>query len=428
MAGVRWQQVVLGAGAVVVLGLVVLLLAGVEPSLTGFLTFPKNVTVSITPSSDAEITRFAFDRVITIGESVNISIELVNTGSTALDSSFEAQVYDINNTLLYTYPGPSATLQPGVIMARDMKHTPHETGTYIIRVRAEMGSSVLQSARFLVVEEEPEQVEPEPIVITRTRVRYVYPPPAPETPPPTRSWLVDAPRTVNLTQGSTATVPIRIENTGEAVLRNIQLALRSSGNLTVDFDPKILFGVGTGEVRNFMLTVSVPEDLRGEQEISYRILSDRLGQDGDITVHVVPAVTIKQLEQEIAVLERLADDLEQEIAEEEAAGLDVTGPRESLEAVREAILDARTAIDERNLETVQARIGTARDRIGEAYQKLFKLRSEALTVTAPLIRPLYLLILGAILVAVLMVGAYYYMKEKHEERPKLLRRREEEEA
>lgn len=399
-----------------------------ELPFTGLLSFDKNVTVSIQPEQDGEISHFSFDQVITIGNSTFVNLELTNTGSTVISGTYDLEVYDINNSLLYTYPGPTRTLQPGSFMKRTVKHTPHEVGTYIIRLRGVMGGDVLQTAKFLVVQEEPEPPDPEPTVITRTRVRYVYGPAPPEPEPPTRGWRVEAPRTIDLAQGGSTTLPIRITNTGEAVLRNVRLSVRSSRNITVAYDPKIMFGILSNETRNFMLTLTGDNTTREDQSISYTVSSDELSREGETEVNIVPAVTIAQLRDELAKLQLLVQDAEDEMRRLEGDGVAVPEARASLEEVRVRITEANTSIEEENLREAKNRIDSARSQMGEVFQKLFKKRSEQLVVTAPLVRPVYLLMLAAILIAVVMVGGYYYIRERHEERPKLLRDLEEEEG
>jgi len=87
---------------------------------------------------------------------------------------------------------------------------------------------------------------------------------------------------------------------------------------------------------------------------------------------------------------------------------------------------ARANADTEDLAAARQQIDTAREDLSDLFQTLFKQQSQEITVQAPLVQPVYVLIVASILIAVLMVGGYYYLKEKHEERPKLLRDMDEE--
>ncbi len=426
----EWLRFVLVvAGVVAVLGLAYVLGSG---GLTGLMTTDPRLSVSIDGDSAAEISSFDFDQFIRIGESITISAEIANRGTVPLDGTFDIEVYDTNNTLQYTYPGPNGTLQPGTHMGREYRHTPHETGTYTLRMQAEMGGTRLQTTRHLIVLEEPEpdvDMNPDPIIIERTRVRYLpplQPEPEPEPEPKTPGWTVDVPRSVELEQGGTTSIPIQIQNTGEATLRNIELVLQSPKNMALEYDPKIQFAIPANQSRTFMLTASTPEDVRGPHRITYSVSSNRLSRSGEIEVNVVPALTAAQLRGEADRLELMLEDLTQELDDAEATGLDVTDAHERLAAAQTTVAEIYDHIDAEEFDAARNQMETARSQIGTAYQMLFKLRSEQLVVRAPLVRPLYLLLIGAVVVAVLMVGTYYYIREKRNRRPKLLRRMDKE--
>lgn len=422
MGGDR-ELVLVFAGIAVVLALLYGAGAG---SMTGFMTFEREVGVSVVGDSAAEISSFAFDRFIEIGEDITISAELANRGSVPLEGTFEVEVYDENHSLLYTYPGPTETVPPGGHMGRDIQHTPHETGTYTLRMIGDMGGTTLQTQRNLFVLEEPEpDMDPDPIIIERTVVRYVQPPPEPEPEPPERGWDVDVMDELELAQGSSTTIPVRIENTEEAVLRNVQMGLASSSNLSVEYDPSILFGIPPNQTRNFMLTLSVGDDVYEDQQLNWNVFENELSSSGDIQVQVTPDVTAEQLQHQLERLQRMLDDLEQELEAEEAAGFDVSDAWEHHQEAAAITEQIQQYIDDEEFDAAEAVIDDARQEIGQAYQTLFRQQSERLVVRAPLVRPLYLLLLGAVAVAVLLVAAYYYMREKRQRRPKLLREQDE---
>jgi hypothetical protein len=416
---------VLQVAVVAVIVFAVLYLAVFDLPFTGLLVFERNVSVSITAEENGEISRFEFDQVITAGNSTFIDAELVNRGSVPLNSTYAINIYNVNGSLLYTYPGPTQTVAPGAIMGRTVKHTPHETGSYVVRARAEMGDAVLQSAKFLVVQEEQEVQQPDTITVTRTQVQYVYGPAPPEPEEPERGWQVAAPETLAMGQNTTTTLPIRITNTGEATERNIRLTLQHPRNMSVSYEPTILFALPPGETRSFLLTVR-SGTRQGEQELSYRVRSEALQFSGDTAVTVTPTQTTRQLQDEVSKLQSLIDEADAKLAAMERQGMNVSAERQRLTKIRELVEQARANADTGDLAAARQQIDTAREDLSDLFQTLFKQQSQEITVQAPLVQPVYVLIVASILIAVLMVGGYYYLKEKHEERPKLLRDMDEE--
>ncbi len=413
-------RVVVQVAVVAVVVFAVLYMVAFDLPLTGLLSFERNVSVSVEETEAGEVSLFDFDQVVQIGNSTFIDVELTNRGSVPLDATYDVEVYNSNDSLLYTYPGPERTLEPGSILARTVRHTPHDTGSYIIRLRAEIGDRQFQSARFLSVREPPEPDVPDTITITRTRVRYVYGP-EPEPPEiPTRSWRVDAPREIEMEQNGSTTLPIQITNTGEAVERNVRLLMESSANVSVEFDPKIMFAIPQETTRTFMVTVTT-DGTRQDQRVEYDVVSDELSHTGETRIGIAPTVTVAQLEQELEKLRMLIGDAEAKMADLEQDGLDVSEPRSDIADVKEAVTEIEELIANEEFAAAQAAIDAARSDIGDVFQTLFRLQSEQLVVAAPLVQPVYLLIAASILIAVLMVGGYYYLREKHEERPKLLR-------
>lgn len=394
--------------------------------MTGLFAFPSQETrLSVLESQNAEVTRFEFDQFITIGESVNVSVEMTNTGSVSAPSDFDLEVYDVNNTLLYTYPAPDRTLAPGELRNRVIRHTPHETGTYIIRLDAEIGGEIFRTAKFLSVSEEPEPPEPEPITITRTRVETEFadaPEPPEPSEPPTPRWNVEAPQQATVGEGRSTVIPIRIANTGEAVLTNIRLAVTNSNNLTVEANPKIIFRLLPEETKSFVLDVAAANRTLTDQTVGYRVSSSTgLGGSGEITVDVVPFLTMRQLSQQIEDLESVIVEAAAELRTARQEGLDVEQAAARLDEARQSLDAARDSIGEQEIQDTRENLDATRQSLDRFYSRLFQARGESLEVRADLIRPAYVVIAVAVLAAALLIGVYYYLREKQTQRPKLLR-------
>lgn len=419
-----------GGALLVDITLVSVLLFGVlfvAAGPTGFLTltWERNVTLSVQQEVSGELSSFTVrPNDIFLGNSTFIGVELTNTGTDPINATYTVRVYNENFTLLYTYPGPKKELAPGAFMARRIKHTPHETGQYIIELEADVGPETAQTAQFLDVDPVPVPPPPERITRVRKQLKWVQPAPLP-TPHLVKAWNVSAPRNATIEQGGSTIIPIRIHNTGNATLTNVRIGLQHSGNLSLEFTPKIMFTIEPNTTRTFALEASVGNDTIGQQRIRYRISSAELSEKGTIPVTVVPTLTRRQLLDKIAALEAVLRELTVEMRLEQRQGADISQVNASVTRARQALREARTAVEAGNLREGRDRIEDAHRAIREAFQSLFKLQSEQFLLEAPLAQPLLVLILIAVVVAVLMVGAYYYFRERELERPKLLRDMEE---
>lgn len=414
-----------------------LLLAGVflgigivgPASPTGFVAAAQDTFVSVSATTEAEVSRFHFDRTLVLGNTSEIEVEIANTGSTAVKPvNFTVRVFDVNNSLLYTYPSKRVTLQPGTFFKRTVRHTPHRTGTFIIRMEARIGDDTVRTADFLFVQEPFEPPPPEPAVIVRKRVRILPAPEqeAPTEPPERRSWRIDAPQEVRLSQGGNASVSLRITNTGNTAINNVRLATRSTDNVTIDFTPKILFTIPPGESSSFLLRIGTTKQaMLTRTDISYVLRSEQLSERGSFTADISPILTLQQLRQRADNIDILITDARTEIETAERRGMNLTGAHASLRQAENAVQEARTAIKEEQVSDAGQALERADNQVQEAYQQLFEARSEQLAVRAPLVNPSYILIVFAIIIVIILVGIYYYMKAEAEKRPKLLRRLEE---
>lgn len=396
--------------------------------VTGDLTLTQEATVSIAATTDAEISAFDFDDVITYGNSTDILVELTNTGSVPVSpTGYTVEVYDENNTLLYTYPGEeNETLQPGETLGRTIKHTPHEPGTYFIRLSARLGDDRSSTSAYLFVLEQPGPTpppDPGTITIVRRTINWVEPP---EGPAPTREWEVAVPDTATVPEGGRTTFPLTIRSTGTAPVENVRLSLRGPEEINLTATPQIMFAIPPGEAQTFQVTASVPPGMTGTREIGYRIKAARLQDQGGLDLRIVPELTRAQLREEIRNIADLINRTRAEIRAVEDRGIDASGTRAALDTARQELGAARTALDEDAFGRTRTRIEAARDAMDRSANRLNAARAGSIRVQAPLVRPVYLLLIFAVVAATMIVGGYYYIRERETRRPKLLRDMEEE--
>lgn len=390
--------------------------------ITGFLTLEQEARVSITGQAAGEISRFAFDDVLTIGESTSIDIELENEGAKQVEPvGYSLQVYDANNTLLYTYPGEqNLTLGPGELHTRTIRHTPHETGSYFIRLNAEFGNDRASTSEYLFVQDEAEPVPPDPgsVTIVRRSVEYIEPP---EPPAPVRTWQVTEPDTATVAEGSTTSVPVTITGTGNRPIENVRITVRSPEKLNITYTPQILFAVPPNETKTFLLTVAAPEGSRGTADLSYRVRSERLQGRGAIDVSIEPELTAAQLREQIALVEDLVQRARIELEAARSSGVAVAAANASLATAREDLSTARSALASGDFAATRDALTAARGSVDTTFQRLFEAEERTVEVRAPLVRPVYLVLVFSVIAAAILVGGYYYIQEQRTRRPELLR-------
>jgi hypothetical protein len=421
------EFVLLTAGvSVAIFGLLLVGVGGMD-SPSGFLTFEKKTYVSIGPDTESKVSRFGFGQFLTIGETAEIDVELMNQGSVPMNANYTVEVYNRSNVLLYRYPGPTVTLQPGEFASRTVRHAPHETGTYIVRLRARMGTTLHQTGKFLVVSDES-QNDTQTITLVRKQINWIDPPPLPgddeEEETLSRSWRVDSPREVVMQDGGRTLVPIRITNSGEASIRQVRISLSSSENITVDYSPKMMFEIPSNETKSFLVDVSARNGTLEDQELRYKLTTPHFARTETITFSISPTTSLRQLRQEVENLEGLMIQLRAEINATARRGTDVGKARTLALEAQGSIADARETLEAEDIRGTRQDIRTAREDIDAAFQALFEARSQPEPVKAPLVRPVYLLLVFSVLIAVILVSIYYYLREKHERRPKLLREME----
>lgn len=399
--------------------LVFTLLAATGP-ITGFLTFERTAHLSVESESGIAISRFGMDKNILIGNSTPISVEATNTGSEQLANvSFRVEVSSLNGSNTWEYFSRDTDLEPGEFLGDTFRHTPQETGTHSVNVIVDFQGQTLRTSDFLFVSERPEPVT-RTVTIVRREIRFVDGPEVEEPAPPSRSWSIDAPQEVTLSQGETGTAAIAVENTGEGDIRNVRLVLEEPSNISTRYNPKILFDVRPGETKNFMLSMTPENSSRGRYDIDYRLISESFSRTGSMAVSVRPTTTIERLRQEITSMRLMVADATAQKNVAEDRGYSVEGVEDSLNRSRERIQEAEESLESGDIAAAQEALDAAREDVERSYQRLFTIRGDQVSVRAPLIQPVYVLLVASVLIGLIMVAAYYYMREMEDRRPALL--------
>lgn len=393
--------------------------------ITGFMVFERETYVSINEEKDVEISKFDFDPLITIGDDAVVEVEIMNKGSVAIeDCNYTVEIYNINNTLLYSYPSHSFSLNPGAFDGREFRHSPQDTGNYIVRLVADIGRRTYRTSKFLSVVEEVD-TEPEDTVITRKRIEWVEAPEA-DIEDPSMDWSVSGPESIAVSQGQSQIFTIDIENDGEGIIENIRLSLQSPDNLTVSYNPKIMFSAVPNSTSSFLVNVSSPEKELGNYSLQYRVSSRELETRWRSTeIEVVPELTLEMLEDRVSELSLLISKARTEARVADDWDLNVTETVENLDKAEVKLQEAEGAIEDEDIGRARERIALAEEKIDEAYQKLFTTRSDVYRIRAPMLKPVYIVLLVSVAIAALMTGIYYHFRKKHMKRPELLRKMEE---
>ncbi len=392
--------------------------------LTGHVTHDRSSAVSIENSTTLEVSRLAFDDVITRGETTSISVELTNAGSNTLEAvNFTVEVFPENGTV-WSYPSREASLPPGTFFSQEFNHTPQEAGLHTVRLRIRLDDRTALTVAPLRVRERPEDfpaAQNGTVTLVRKILKFEEAPEEPEPAPPSRSWEVDAPSEVTVPEGGSATTAISVTNTGDATLRNVRLLLNLPENVTADYSPKILFQLRPDTTKNFMLSLDATNGSTGTHQVAFTASSDQLSRDGSIDITVQPTATIKQLQQETRSIRLMMADAQAQKRVAAERGFDVEPIDEALNRSERSLSEASEALQRENVRQAEESIGAARSAIEQAYTELFHIRESRVSVRAPVINPVYVLLVVSVLAGIVLVAGYYYLRKRQTERPALLR-------
>jgi len=379
------------------------------------------VTAKIEETEAGEITRFDFDRFLFVSNSTPIEIEVRNIGSTQIQSNFTVEVYDEDTRLYRYFVGPDF-IDPGGIRKERLVHTANTNGTYVLRLTARLGERRYRIARTMQVFNVPDP-QPSNTTIVQRNVEFIEPPGQSESSEVlTRDWNVTYPHIVNLTQGSTRTVPVTIQNTGEDEVQNIEFSLDTPSALNVSYSPLFMFTIPPGSNRSFLLTVEARNSTFRDQEIEFTVSSNRLRARGVIDIPIYPTQTIQRMEEELDSLILLVSDLKGAI-KAPRDGVNGSSVNSSIREAYSSINRSRQALKRQDIVAAKSALEEARTHINTGYTTFYTDQGQERLGTGT-IPPQIPLVILALLVGGIMIGLYRHYSQEARKRPKLLREEE----
>lgn len=410
--------------------------------ITG-LAVENNVDLSVRKRTDIEITLFDFDPLITIYDTQNISVEIMNTGSSRYNASITEYVYNLteNSTLnlISTYVDSTVDMFPGRRRAHKAVFVPPEIGTYIIEVEVRYGSRRKEVFGTFVVVEEIEEEEPPPgngtgnetgegngtggevgeggtgaggaggagvdriLTINKTLIAPVM--------------GIEFPDRVIAKRNEVTLFSISVENLGKFFLNKITLHISVPLSFEIDFSPKTAQSLSIGKSMTYIVSI-LPGDSAGpEEEIEFEVTSEIVKREGIITVEVVDEISLEDLvKRKIANFEFLIPQVEADIDTAEIRGIDVSLPRHHINSAKEGLGKAKALAEDKEYEDALKILDQVEEDIKQAA---FTLGITGIGISLPAAFP-FLIILAVIVFAAFITLFFYYRRKRKRKRPRLL--------
>ena len=393
---------------------VLLVLAYVIPVITGF----NIISLSVAGKMSGELVSFEYEPVINVSDTQTIFTEFVNSGSENYTLKIEYFIYlyrdDGMDEVAYYYDS-AGSFGPGMRRLFETKYIPLEMGFYYIKVRVSMGEKKMESWGSFYANfpwyNPPIPAEYQPIMIYPTVERLLS---------------LDYPESVDLYPGRSIMTNLRVKNIGNATIHEVKLHISATNMLDIEINPKDSYYLDPGETLTFLIDISAPNDIPvAEYPIDFELVTRELRERGTITVNVIPYEINLEEEVRKTILNYgyLITDLEREILEAQAKGINVTSIRSELNEAKAKLEEAKSYYNSGEFENAKTTLEDVKDILKDVA---FKIAQASFTVfVAPAFSPFWILIVA---IAIALVFLFLQKRRKKEKKPKLLRTSEESET
>lgn len=410
--------------------LFLLLFYKISFDITGFV--PANISITIDETIDGDITAFDYMRSLNLTQIQNITVEFTNTGTSAYNTTITEKIYiyeggNLNFTqefFDYTIP-----LFPGMRRHFRTSYKPPRVGTYYIKVLATYGSRRLETWGVFrvqvpgegnVTEPGPEGPPPGPGGETYTPLTII------KAGRPRLDVDLDYPTSVNLYQGQTVMVGLKVNNTGNTTLRRLRLHVSTPQEIDVTVDPKEVYDLFSNDTSVFLLSIHAQEDAQvGIHVINFDLVSDRLKESGVIQVNVTPYRISLEREIQDRILNNryLIVELERQFLTAFKRGISTTVAEVFLNAAKIHLDAAEEYLNIAELENAIKELDKKDKNLKKA---VFELAHESFRVYyPPAFSPIWILLLMILLGVIIFI---ILERKKKKKKPRLLRGEEESEV
>ncbi len=369
------------------------------------------VNISIQQVTDGEITMFVYEPVLLPGQNQTILVEFTNTGTTNYTAMIEENIYFYDNNklnLTKEFFDTAVPLHPGMRRSFTTYYMPPNIGTYYIQIKAHYSTRIERVWGAFAVVTETHYEEPSPGGPAQVPVIVQGVP----------AMSLEYPDTVKVFQNQSRIINITVNNIGEADLFHLRLYVSATEDIEIDVSPKEIYSLSVNYSTMFLVMVYIPEDLPlGQYLLNLEVVSDKRRESGELTLDVLPVMTIEDIYDRLLNYEYLILLIETDIISASLRGFDVTLAEQSLDSAKRNLQDAR---DHYNLEEYDLAIKELGDTERDIMEAVFQLHHAMFVLYGISIQlSLFIVILLAIIIIILL---YIYLRRKRKEkRPKLLR-------
>ncbi len=402
--------------------------------ITGFVI--NQISLSIKSSVKGEITALVYEGFIELdkAEKQEIFTEFTNTGTEEYTAKIEEFVYFYEDNQMIekaNYSDSSVFLYPGMKRSFRVTYTPLEEGFYYIKVKATYGSRRTEAwgsfyAGFIIPNTTPpEPGPPGPWAGTGTGGGGWTPPTLIDVAAQPLNITLEYQERVELYPGQNILTRIRVKNTGNETLHEVNFHISAPEVLETDVSPKGVYYLDRNESVLFLLDVDTEPDIPiGEYPIDFEIVTREIKRAGTITVVVVPYnITLEEeVRRRILNYEYLITELEIDILEAYLKGIDTALAEQSLDFARINLEGARNYFELKDFEAAMEKLDEVKENLKDC---VFILAQSSFLIFVPAFSPMWILIIA---VAIGLIFLFMLKRRKRKGKPKLLRSAEEAET
>ena len=392
--------------------------------------------VSVDTETRIRVSAFDYPVFPDIGEFVNVTIEVQNSGSTPYSERIEVFIKNSTMDELAYYYDTSQFLSPGDRDSFRFVYLPPDYGVYYIQLRV----SYAETRRletwgvFVVSPETPSNVTG----TTTTTIgggeeiegaygdyyvsdrEYIRGQPAPAGRLDLQHRLrIDLPNMIEITKGETSVTYVNVENIGESTIHSLRIAKYTESNIEADIFPKFLPSLAPNTSSIFMISVKAPFEIQPDiYPLDLEFSSDEIDIGKKLLLNVTDLNLKDLVHQTILNYKFILAEFENQMLETSEEGIDISEIEIMLESIKYDLNLAEEYYNEGEYSLAYQKLQI----IHEDIQNLL-LKFAIIKIPIPVfLKASHIIIfLGILLLILIIVLLYLYKKSKEElKRPKLL--------
>jgi hypothetical protein len=391
--------------------------------------------VSVDTETRIRVSAFDYPVFPDIGEFVNVTIEVQNSGSTPYTERIEVFIKNSTMDELAYYYDTSKFLNPGDRDSFRFVYLPPDYGVYYIQLRVSYAETrrletwgvfvvapelPYNGTTTTTIEGEQEEIEGAYGDYDVSEREYIRGQPAPAGRLDLQYRLrIDLPNMIDITKGETSVTYVNVENIGESTIHSLRIIKYTQSNIEADIFPKFLPSLAPNSSSIFMISVKAPFEIQPDvYPLELEFSSDEIDIEKKLLLNVTDLNLKDLVYQTILNYKFILAEFENQMIEASEEGIDISEIEIMFESIKYDLNLAEEYYNEGDYD--------------RAYKKLQLIHTDIqnLLLKFAIIkipRPVFLktwhiiVFLGLLLLILIIVLLYLYRKSKKElKRPKLL--------